>query len=381
MKGTSGKDFQYVYLIDGFAGGGLYSGNKFGSPITILKAVEEAEYKINLGREKRTRIIPICYFIEQNRNAFECLNYTLKINNYTERVGKTIHVYNDRFDSVVPGIIKDINLRHKRGGNRTIFFLDQCGWTEISANLISDISKKLHHRPEFIVNFSISWLADFISAKTLASKKKSLQELGLEGYVDLSAMLNLQRDLGGRWQHAVEAHIGLGLHKATGISYYSPFYIEPEDNHRGYWLLHLAGSARARSAMTEVHWAKANRSRHYGYLGYEMLAYKPDLDATSFMTGMSFNEESNLRCKEVLQEDFARLITQNHGRGVSYKNLLDGSSNKILASAPMFNEVIWTLCQTSDFEISCPSGKAKRTSKIADHDVIRRRKQLIFSGF
>jgi len=51
MKGTSGKEEQYITLIDGFAGGGIYAGNKFGSPITILKAVEEAEAKINLGRE------------------------------------------------------------------------------------------------------------------------------------------------------------------------------------------------------------------------------------------------------------------------------------------------------------------------------------------
>lgn len=47
MKGTSGKEEQYVTLIDGFAGGGLYNGNKLGSPITILKAVEEAEARIN----------------------------------------------------------------------------------------------------------------------------------------------------------------------------------------------------------------------------------------------------------------------------------------------------------------------------------------------
>src|SRR5579871_2485091 len=72
MQGTSGKDVQYLTIVDGFAGGGIYSGSKFGSPITILKAVEEAEARINHGREKTTRIIPICYFIEKEPDAFAC---------------------------------------------------------------------------------------------------------------------------------------------------------------------------------------------------------------------------------------------------------------------------------------------------------------------
>ncbi len=232
-KGTSGKQEQYVTIIDGFAGGGLYSGEKFGSPITILKAVEEAEVKINKGREKRTRIIPICYFIEKDANAFACLEAALKAHGHTDRIGKSIHLHRERFEKVAPKIIADINTRHVRRGNRTIFFLDQCGWSEISAATIRDISQQLHQRPEFIVNFAISWLADFISEKTVSSKIKSLQNLGLADYVDLPAMMKLQKDLGGSWQHAVEFHIGEGFHKATGIPHYSPLHIEPQANHRG----------------------------------------------------------------------------------------------------------------------------------------------------
>src|SRR5690348_6027506 len=58
-KGTAGKEYQYVTLVDGFAGGGVYDGQKLGSPITILKAVEEAEAKINQFRKKAIRIIPV----------------------------------------------------------------------------------------------------------------------------------------------------------------------------------------------------------------------------------------------------------------------------------------------------------------------------------
>jgi len=381
MKGTSGKQEQYVTLIDGFAGGGLYNGNRHGSPITILKAVEEAEAIINQGRDKITRIIPICYFIEKDAAAFACLDATLKMYGYGDRIGKTIHLRCERFEKVVPTIIEDINARHRRGGNRTIFFLDQCGWSEISAFTIRDIFQQLHQRPEFILNFAISWLMDFISTKTMDAKNKSLQAMGLEGFVDLAAMMKLKLELGGCWEHVVEAHIRSGFHKATGISHFSPFYIEPQGNHRGYWLLHLADSARARSAMAQIHWSKANRSKHYGHLGYDMLSYKPNLDQTQFMQGMSFGDESRELCKAALAKDFPRLIKDGHGDGISVKDFLDNSTNKVMATAPMIQEVIRQMCQGKDFELCSPSGRPKKSENLTDDDIIMPRRQFFLEGF
>jgi len=379
-KGTSGKNEQYVTLVDGFAGGGIYAGKKFGSPITILKAVEEAEARINLGRDKPTRIIPICYYIEKDPDAFACLETTLKANGYGDRIGKTIHLHRERFETVAPAIVADINGRHKRGGNRTIFFLDQCGWSEISATTIRDLSQQLHQRPEFIVNFAISWLTDFISLKTLDAKKKSLVGLGLDGHVDLDAMMKRQMELGGHWMHAVEKHIGEGFHQATGIAYYSPFFIEPDGNHRGYWLLHLASSARARSAMTQIHWSKANRSKHYGHRGYDMLSFKPNSDTTEFIAGMSFDEESRKSCASILAEDLPRVIKDSHSGGISVKDFLDRITNKVIATAPMVYEVIAQLGQTKEFEIRSGLWNAKRTHTVSDDDLIIPRQQFFLPG-
>lgn len=231
-----------------------------------------------------------------------------------------------------------------------------------------------------LVNFAISWLTDFISEKTQATTTKSLESLGLNGHVDIPAMMKLRKELGGRWEHAVEAHIGEGFHKATGIAYFSPFYIEPQGNHRGYWLLHLAGSARARSAMTEIHWSKANRSKHYGYLGYDMLSYKPSLDQTQFIEGMSFDEESRKRCEATLSTDFARLLHDEHQDGITFKDFIDQISNKIMATSPMVEQVIWDLCQSRDFEIVCPSGRSKKKPSFSDKDRILPRRQFILPG-
>ena len=381
LKNAAGKEVQEVTLIDGFAGGGIYQEGKHGSPIVILKAVEAAEFLINRGREKPTRIVPICYFIEKDPDAFACLEATLKQQGYGDRIGKSIHLRQADFIECAPEIITAINQRHKRGGNRTIFFLDQCGWTEISAATIRMLAEQLYHHPEFIVNFSISWLTDFLSDRTQSSITESLYNLGLNGYVDVPAMMKLRLDLGGHWEHAVESHIGDAFHRATNIAYFSPFYIEPQGNHRGYWLLHLAQSARARSAMTQIHWSKANRSKHYGYLGYEMLSYKPTLDQTQFITGMSFDDESKARCETVLAGDFSRLISENHREGITFKRFIDQTSNKIMATSPMVNDIIWQLCQSSEFEIVSPLGRAKRTNNFSDGDIIRPRQQTIFPGF
>ncbi len=377
---ATGKEVQEIALIDGFAGGGQYANNKVGSPIAILRAVKEAEFRINRGRDKHTRIVPICYFIEQDADAFASLESTLRANGYGEQIGKNIRLRRDDFEKCVPEIIADVNARHKKGGNRTIFFLDQCGWTEISAKTIRHIYEQLHHRPEFIVNFAISWLTDFLSAKTQASIDQSLQGLGLNQHVNIPSMMRLQSDLGGRWEHAVEAHIGQGFHEATGIPYFSPFYIEPKGNHRGYWLLHLAGSARARSAMTEIHWSKANRSKHYGHLGYDMLSYKPTLDQTLFIDGMSFDDEAKLKCGDVLRSDFARLLRDHHAEGITFKGFVDQISNKVMATAPMVENVVWELCQTRDFEVITPTGRAKKKPSFADDDRILPRRQFILPG-
>lgn len=376
---ATGKLVQEITLVDGFAGGGIYQGKKLGSPVTILKAVEEAEALVNQGRDKRMKIVPICYFIEKDPDAFACLESTLKAHNYGDAIGKSIHLKRDDFEKCAPEIVASINNRHKKGGNRTIFFLDQCGWTEISAATIRTLSEQLHNRPEFIVNFAISWLVDFISERTQAATSNSLNTLGLDGHVDIASMLKLRMELGGKWSHAIESHIGEGFHKATGIPFFSPFYIEPKDNHRGYWILHLAGNARARSAMLDIHWSKANRSKHYGHLGYDILSYKPNLDQSSFLEGMSFDEESKVKCSDILANDLSKLLYDSHEGGVKFGDFVNKISNKVIASNSMIEAIVGQLCQGNGFEALCPSGRKKSLAKFDAEDRIIPRRQLIIT--
>lgn len=377
---TRGKEVQEITLIDGFAGGGIYQANKYGSPIAILEAAAAAEALINADREIRTRIRPICYFVEKNPEAYACLNATLSAKGYGDRIGRTIHLRNKPFDECIDEIVLDINTRHNRGGNRTIFFLDQCGWSRISAPTIASIAQRLHGRPEFIINFAMDWLTDHMSAKTISRDQAALDQLGLAGAVDVQEMLRLQLKFGGDCKHAVEAHIGTAFHKASNVPFFSPFYIEPKNNHRGYWLLHLAGSTRARSAMADVHWQKANRSKHYGNLGLDMLSYKPTNDDSMYIQGMSFGDESRAKCISVLGSDLARLLRDEHGDGITYEEFVNKISNRIVASSPMLNEVLFSLCQTSEFEVRSPRLHDKRSQSFRANDILMPRKQFFLPG-
>jgi three-Cys-motif partner protein len=380
LRNAPGKEIQEITLIDGFAGGGLYEEGKTGSPISILTAVKAAEAKVNIGREKKIKISPICFFIEEDPCAFECLKACLTTLGYGSQIGKTIHLRNASFEPCVAEIIHDIKRRHKRGGHRTIFFLDQCGYTQVPAGVIQKIDQQLGGRAEFIINFSITWFGEFLSEKTAKNFSTSIQKLGLENHVNADAMLKERQALGGSWKHAVESHIGSGFHHATGIKFFTPFYIEPVKNHRGYWLLHLAHSSRARQAMTEIHWEKHNGSRHYGPKGYGILSYKPDLDPTEYIEGMAFDDTSRAECQKRLAPDFARLLRDEHDGGITYEALEDLTSNNTIADAALLNDVIWELYQSGDFEVLSPSGRRKTTRNFSGDDRITPRKQMLFNG-
>ncbi|WP_148218094.1 three-Cys-motif partner protein TcmP [Opitutus terrae] len=381
LANAQGKATQYVTLIDGFAGGGVYHDGRLGSPLVILRAVEEAAALINIEREKPVSIVPVCYFIDENRGAIECLEHHLRGTEFRDRIGNTIHLRHATFAACVDEIVVGINERHRRGGNRTIFFLDQCGYSEVPAAVVRDLDQKLNGRAEFIINFSIGWFGDFLSNATEASYQSLVDRLGLGGYVDIAQLLRQRTELGGNWRHAVESHIGLGFHHATGIRCFSPFYIEPEDNHRGYWLLHLAQNQRARAAMTSIHWSKANRSKHYGPRGYGILSYKPDLDPTLYINGMSFDDTSRVECQALLAEDYGRLVRDNFQDGITYSALADKTCNETIADGAMLDSALWQLFTDNEVEIQSRTGCPKRSRTLTSTDVIVPKKQLVLSAF
>jgi three-Cys-motif partner protein len=182
-----GQDKFKITLVDGFAGGGIYKSGKQGSPFILLQAVEAAEAKPNDGgRHKRIEIDCNYHFIDENKEACECLKFQFEKSHYKNRLGKNIFLHQGKFEECSPDIVRRLQKRHPKAGARVIFFLDQCGYSHVHPAVLRNISEQLGHKAEFIVNFAIQWLMDFISDNE--TFRKVFPTLGLEDYLSADAI-------------------------------------------------------------------------------------------------------------------------------------------------------------------------------------------------
>ncbi|HEY9200716.1 MAG TPA: three-Cys-motif partner protein TcmP [Gammaproteobacteria bacterium] len=260
-------------LIDGFAGGGRYSNGEPGSPFIMLENVDAACIEINLNRNKKVSIESQYYFIEKDPLNYTELAKNLTRSKYSKKINDSIITRKGDFNDHVVEIVECIKKNNPKNGGGVIFFLDQDGYSAVSVEVLNYIKKQLP-QSEIIINISISWLVDFINNKD--NFKNKIIDMGLEGYIDTSEIFRLSEDITDN-RYIIESKLSDSLRRAVGYKYFRPFFIEPIDNHRGYWLLHLSSHFRAHNAMSEVTWDMGNNMRHYGGVGTRIfdLSYKP----------------------------------------------------------------------------------------------------------
>jgi hypothetical protein len=257
-----------------------------------------------------------------------------------------------------------------------IFFLDQCGYTDVDPRMLRSISEELNKKAEFIINFAVSWFTDFIGDKERL--ETMLTNLGLATELSAEELIRAKETSACDWRYIIESIIGKAYKKVAGASFFSPFYIAPIDNHRGYWLLHLAPHIRARSAMLGVHWANANGHLHFGHLGLNMLSYKPEADPSGYLNGFAFDEMTKENAKKGLKEDFARVIRDSHNDGISFQAFSEQYCNSTIADEVMMAQTIEELSAEGKVIIRGPKGKAKRSESITPNDIILPCNQLFF---
>ncbi|MEK8018386.1 MAG: three-Cys-motif partner protein TcmP [Candidatus Parabeggiatoa sp.] len=364
-----------ITLVDGFAGGGLYQAGEPGSPLILLQAVESAEAKINHFREKKMTVDAHYYFIEKRIKTFAILNSVLQQSRYKDEIGKTIFLKNGLFEDYVDTIVEDVKKRNPRGGGRVIFFLDQTGHSQVYPQTVRDIVKKIP-KAEFIITISIDWLVDFISDKRPLFEK-NVQKLGLDQYLNIEEIIRIKTEKQADWRYIIEAKLSVAWQKATGAHYFRPFFIEPEYNRRGYWLLHLSPHPTAHDAMTDIHWEKGNYFRHYGGgRGVDIFGYKPQ--PNNELNGISFSEAFQQSNMERLMEELPRLIWK-HPDGVIFDKLLDMIRNVKAVNNSTVEKTLLKIREEKGIEISGEKGGKKRSKKLSGKDflIIPRQKTLI----
>lgn len=314
--------------------------------------------------------------MDSDSQAIDCLRAQLEQSPSKDRIGKTIFLLRASFHDCQTQIVSETKSRFTRGGSRAIFFLDQCGYTDVHPQMLQRISSELNNKAEFIINFAVSWLIDFVSDTD--EFRQIITNLGLGSEISADEVIRVKEKSGADWRYVIEAMIGPAFRKVTGSKFFSPFYIAPVGNHRGYWLLHLAPHIRARSAMLDVYWRNANGHRHFGHLGLNMLSYKATGNQEGYLTGFAFDDFTRASAKTELKSDFARVIRDSHQDGTAFRHFAAKYSNQTIANEALIAETLEELRRDGEIDILGPKGNPKRSDKIASDDILLPCKQLFF---
>lgn len=218
------QDRQRITLVDGFCGGGRFTDDGSivsGTPFLFLDAVARAERTANASRTKPLTIDAEYQFVDRERDHVEFLRAELIKAGYLNQLDRSIFLiflYNANFETVFPEICRRIEGRTKRGVGRSIFLLDQKGYSDVAFETVRKILR--FSAAECILTFAVGWLIDYLTDKPQTLKRVSPIEIS-EG--QLRDFLRFKDEQGGRYviQRLLLRHIA----EATKSKFQSPFFL------------------------------------------------------------------------------------------------------------------------------------------------------------
>ena len=256
-------------LVDGFAGGGTFLDDGktvSGTPLIMLEETERAKERLNRGRATPLRFDYKYYFVDKESAHVDHLRKVLDERGY-QVDGETIVVSNDRFEETVGDIIAEIHRRQPRVG-RSIFLLDQTGFSQVALELIARIFRELP-AAEVILTFAADALVNHLAKEP--PRIMTATPLGLTES-QIHKLVEYRDGAGGRAlvQRTLRDHI----RAVTGATYDTPFFVRPKQSRRALWFLHLSRHPTARDVMIQRHWEISNTFEHYGTGDFGMLGWE-----------------------------------------------------------------------------------------------------------
>ncbi|PKN23391.1 MAG: hypothetical protein CVU68_01200 [Deltaproteobacteria bacterium HGW-Deltaproteobacteria-3] len=361
-------------LVDGFAGGGIYRHAStreevLGSPFVMLDAVKEAEFLVNKDRHKKVRLHLDYFFIEHNKGAAEVLRHQLQERGYGLKLEVSIFVFQSRFQDRAEEITAFI--RKKGRAARSIFLLDQYGYSEVPAPLINKLLQSLPGG-EVILTFAVDSFLNFAGDNHIS--KGLLERIGIQNVFRGRTIEEIKRSEKD-WRLFIQGCLYQDLVNACGARFYTPFFIRSSQGHGDYWLLHLSQKPRARDVMTRIHWEKNNYFIHYGDAGldmFNMLGYVPEKDQnfTGQLDMFCFDDSAKIASISKLMEQIPKLIYPDP-EGISFGEFFARTCNTTPASAHIYREALGNLVQFKELEVISPDGTERRSAgRIHDSDQI-----------
>ncbi len=264
-----GREQFRLDLVDGFCGGGIFldgSDEVSGTPLIMLEEARKAEERLNRNRKKPLHFDCHYYFVDKRPEHTEYLKRVLQERSYQAN-DERITILSDSFTDVADGIIQKIRSRQPIVG-RSIFLLDQTGYSHVELSTVSRIFNELH-AAEVILTFAADMLVNALrfnpnikAAHALLPQQKARM---------LINQIDEICDDPVRGRMAIQRIIRDQVRDGSGAKYDTPFFIRPARSRRALWFLHLSTHPTARNVMIERHWNLFNTFEHYGPGGFGML--------------------------------------------------------------------------------------------------------------
>lgn len=374
-----------VTVVDGFAGGGLYRsphGDELpGSPLVLLDAVREARAQVALDRQQRGLrgdyvIDAQIHLVEATPSTFAFLEQLVKerVNRNDPHTQVTLHP--KTFEAALPELVALIKGRRQRSG-RSVFVLDQFGWSKVNIGLVKQIFDQLPWAEVFLT-WMIDSLVNFVCEQNVSGLNSALAKAGLVNHLNADTLLAMKREVRDQnteltWRRAIQTLLADELRRASGATYRTPFYIVPRSSRRGYWLLHLAQHLRANEEMKRIHWQN-NNLHHPGGPGLNMLGYVGSGGQLAF--DHRFDDAAGMMTVNALREDIPRRLAEQDAL-IRFGDLVSQTANETPAQRSQLQDAVFSLAQGKEVIVRTISGSTRRGARgLADDDVIERPLQL-----
>ena len=363
-------------LVDGFAGGGIFQdGNTIesGTPLIMLEESKAAQDRLNRNRIKPLHFDCKMHFVDVNPDHTDHLRKILADRGYQVH-SEEISIHNEPFEDVADDIIADILHRQPRVG-RTIFLLDQTGFSQVALALVARIFSKLP-TAEVILTFASDALLNHLADRPQLVNAVAPVELTQSRIQDL---IQLRNGDGGRAlsQRVLREHI----RNATGATYDTPFFIRPKQSRRALWFIHLSRHPTARDVMLQCHWDSFNTFEHYGSGSFDMLGW--DALNTGTLPLFRFEELDAKQMQDQLLNSMpAELYALAAENPITVDVVRHMLANKTAARFSDLDRTILALAEEREFDILNPDGKVRsRTlTRLGPTDLISVPKMRLFPG-
>ena len=352
-------DVLRIALVDAFSGGGVFQrghGRRYGSPLVMIDAVRRARERINAHRRKELKIEARYFFVDESADAIACLRESLDEAAIADERFDSIDIRQTTASQALPGIIE--NIRDWSSTGRSIFFLDQCGYTDVPHR---DVRLIYHSLPksEVIATYNFGALYDYMTEKAEFLSSVAPIELSAD---NLKALLKERESRAGRF--FAGRLLGQLFKLQVGAQFMSRFFLRSEIAGRDMWFVHYSKVMRSRLVMNDAHWSIGNASITQGDAGLDMVGFRPDWE-NQIGIDFGFSDTDEGRMHTALLNDFPEWLQRfDSDAAPTVGELLALSADATAATEGQSKAALQFLETEGEIGVLTPSGGPKKTSAV-----------------